>query len=90
MEKLLLVYLVVINLITIGVYGLDKVKAIRREHRISESTLFCVVLAGGGIGALIAIWCFRHKTRHQKFTIGVPAIILAQVAPVLYMIFDKY
>ena len=48
--------------ITYGLYALDKVRAQRREWRISENTLHLLELAGGWPGALLAQEYKRHKT----------------------------
>lgn len=87
---LFLGYILLISIVTFVVYGIDKVKARSHARRIPESTLLSLAAAGGGVGALAGIWLWRHKTRHKSFTIGVPAIIFAQVAVVLWIMADKY
>ncbi|MCQ2289413.1 MAG: DUF1294 domain-containing protein [Muribaculaceae bacterium] len=69
---------------------MDKRRARRQQYRISEATLISLVSLGGGFGALAGIWLLHHKTRHKKFTIGVPAIMMAQVAFVLWLMADPY
>ncbi len=76
---LLIVYLVLINLITLLVYGSDKRRARRGKRRISEKTLFALAAVGGSIGAIAGMYLFRHKTRHWTFRFGLPAILLLQV-----------
>lgn len=78
MTKLLLLYFLVINLAAFIMYGIDKRKAIKKKWRIPENMLIGIVLIGGGIGAELGMHIFRHKTRHKKFTIGVPAIVVIQ------------
>ncbi len=90
MIRLLLIYLVVLSVITFVVYGIDKLRARRHKYRIPESTLLLLAVFGGSVGALLGIYGFRHKTRHKKFTIGVPAILFAQVAVALWMYSDPY
>ena len=82
--KQILLYLIGINVVTFLVYGLDKWKAKRDAWRISESTLLLLAAAGGSVGALLGMQIFRHKTKHVKFTVGVPAILLVQVALVIW------
>ena len=77
--KILLVYLLVINLIAFAMYGLDKQRAIKDKWRIPEKTLLLVALFGGGVGAFAGMQTFRHKTKHWKFLIGVPACILLHI-----------
>ena len=78
--KTIILYLIAINVVTFLVYGLDKWKAKRDAWRISETTLLLLAAAGGSVGALLGMQIFRHKTKHVKFTVGVPAILLVQVA----------
>ena len=81
------IYLIGINILTFLIYGADKWKARRDKWRIPEDTLIWMAIVGGSIGALFAMYLFRHKIRDMKFSLGVPAIILAQVA--IYYFFLK-
>ncbi|MBO5699543.1 MAG: DUF1294 domain-containing protein [Bacteroidaceae bacterium] len=72
--------LVLFNLITFIIYGIDKFKAKKGMWRISESTLLFLALLGGSVGAWVGIKMWRHKTQHWKFRIGVPLIIIIQIA----------
>ena len=82
--KTIILYLIAINVVTFLVYGLDKWKAKRDAWRISETTLLLLAAAGGSVGALLGMQIFRHKTKHVKFTVGVPVILLVQVALVFW------
>ena len=73
-------YLVLMNLVAFIVCGLDKRAARRKKWRIPEKTLFLLAIIGGSTGMLLAMYVFRHKTRHRKFVVGIPAILLMQVA----------
>lgn len=77
--KILILYLVFINLLTFAAYGIDKCKAQKNAWRIKESTLLLLAAAGGSVGALLGMQIFRHKTKHPKFTVGVPLILLVQI-----------
>lgn len=79
MVKYFLAYLLLINLVTFFVYGADKSRARRGLYRISEATLLFLALIGGSIGAYLGIRVFHHKTKHKKFTIGVPVIFVLQI-----------
>ncbi|EGT3617127.1 DUF1294 domain-containing protein [Clostridium perfringens] len=83
---MLIAYLVVINLVAIVLMYIDKQKAKKHKWRISENTLIGVAILGGGIGALWGMHVFRHKTKHAKFTIGIPLILAVQALLVLYII----
>ena len=85
MHNLLILSLIVLlNLITFIVYGIDKLKARKNKWRIPDSTLMLLAIIGGSIGALLGIKVWHHKTLHMKFRYGIPMIILAQPALVIY------
>jgi len=65
---------------------IDKRKAIKRQWRISEKALICISIIGGSIGMLAGMSTFRHKTKHKKFTIGIPLILVIQVIVLIYFI----
>ena len=81
----LLYYLIVINVVTFLVYGIDKVKAKRGYWRISEVTLLMLAVIGGSIGALLGMKVWHHKTMHKKFKYGLPLILLALIALLVYL-----
>jgi len=58
----------------------DKLKAKKGSWRIPEATLLGFAAAGGSIGAIAGMYLFRHKTRHLKFTLGLPLILVMQLA----------
>ena len=80
MKELLFIYLLIINAIAFSLMLIDKYKARKNLWRIPEATLISTALLGGSIGALIGMYTVRHKTRHIKFTVGIPLILLAQIA----------
>ena len=81
----MLSYLVLINLAAFVMFGADKWKAIRDQWRIPEKVLLLAALCGGSIGTFAGMQVFRHKTKHWKFILGVPACILLHLAiAVLY------
>lgn len=82
----LLLYLVSINLLTLALYGIDKLKAKRKSRRISEFTLIMSAVLGGSLGAALGMKLWRHKTRHRKFTIGIPAILIMQTCLAVYIL----
>ena len=88
MANALLYYLIVINILTFAVYGIDKWKARQGSWRISEATLLMLAVIGGTIGVLFGMQVWRHKTMHLKFKYGLPLILLAQIA-LMYLISEK-
>ena len=78
--KYFLLYLLLINAAAFLLMLVDKRKAKKNRWRIPERTLFGSALLGGSVGALLGMYTFRHKTRHPSFTLGMPAILIAQIA----------
>ena len=78
--KYLYYYLIIINAVAFLLMLADKQKARKHRWRIPEATLMGCAALGGSIGALAGMYLFRHKTKHPKFTLGIPAILLIQLA----------
>ncbi len=57
----------------------DKRRAIKGAWRISEASLLTVAILGGSIGSICGMYAFRHKTRHLKFKLGLPLILILQL-----------
>jgi len=88
--KLLIEYLVIVNIIGFALMGIDKRRAIRRSWRIPEATLFLVAIIGGSLGSILGMYTFRHKTRHRIFTIGMPIILIIQVALIVAVMMSPF
>lgn len=84
--KLIITYLILVNAAAFAAYGIDKWKAQHNRWRISEAALLGLALFGGAAGAYAGMRAFRHKTKHAKFTIGVPAILVIQAAAAAYFL----
>jgi len=84
-EHLVLLYLILINAASFLLMLADKLKAKRGAWRIPEKTLLGVAAVGGSIGALAGMYTFRHKTKHLKFTLGIPVILMVQVGLVIWL-----
>ncbi len=78
--KYFLIYLLIINALGFLLMLIDKHKARKNKWRIPEATLMIVAALGGSIGSLLGMYTVRHKTKHPKFTIGIPVILVLQVA----------
>ena len=83
--KYFLLYLLLINAAAFVLMLADKQKAKKNRWRIRERTLIHSAAFGGSVGALLGMYTFRHKTKHPKFTLGVPAILIAQVALAVWL-----
>jgi len=80
LQHIALIYLVIINVVTFFVYGIDKWKAKKSKWRVSEATLLGLAVVGGSIGAWLGMKAWHHKTLHRKFRFGVPLILVVQIA----------
>ena len=80
---MLAAYLAAVNLWAFALMGFDKRRSkIKKKgvRRIRERTLFLSALLGGGLGAFLGMWIFRHKTKHWYFVVGIPLIAIAEAA----------
>lgn len=84
-HRILLIYLAVVNILTIIVFGVDKMNAKSNRQRVRIVTLLGVAFIGGSVGALIGMYGFHHKTKKAYFTVGVPLILLMQVVVLFYV-----
>lgn len=84
---MLIGYLITVNAAAFILMLADKIKAKKNKRRISEATLMGTAAIGGSLGAIAGMYAFRHKTRHPKFTIGLPLILALQIvgAVLLYI-----
>ena len=80
-----IIWLIIINLTAFAVFGIDKKRAKKGQWRIPEKTLFLSVILGGSIGAILGMYIFHHKTKHWYFQIGIPAIMIIQIAAVYWL-----
>ena len=81
-------YLIIINLLTFLLFGLDKRKDKKQRWRIEEKTLFLFCFLGGSLGGLIGMYTFRHKTLKKIFTVGIPVILIIQLLLIIYLKFE--
>ena len=83
--KFVTVYLIIISFISAVVCIYDKAvsKRERVELRVPERTLFLLSVIGGSVAMYITMQIFHHKTKHKSFMIGIPLIILLQLAAVI-------
>ena len=60
-------WMLLVNLLTLVIYGGDKLAACKKWPRVPEITLLLFGLIGGWIGAILGQQLFRHKTQKQPF-----------------------
>ena len=82
-NKILMIYMGIINVITFLAFAIDKINAVKGKRRIKILTLLGLAFVGGSLGALLGMYTLRHKTKVNYFTVGIPLIIVVQVAVVL-------
>ena len=80
MEKVWIGYLILCNVCGLVLMKVDKERAKKHRWRIPEKTLFLVALLGGSAGAWLGMYLFHHKTKHWYFVVGMPLILICQIA----------
>lgn len=85
--KYLLIYLLIINALGFLLMLIDKWKAKHHRWRIPEATLMGVAALGGSVGSLLGMYTVRHKTKHIKFTVGIPLILVVQIFAAVYFLY---
>lgn len=75
------------NIVTFVTFWIDKNLSKHNQSRVSESTLVLMSALGGAAGGLAAMYLFRHKTRHAKFFLGLPAMLLIHIIIAYLIIF---
>lgn len=76
------IILLILNIVVMFIYGIDKLLAKAHKRRIREATLLLCALFTGGVGAMFGMILFNHKTSKKKFRILVPLIIVLEAAAV--------
>ena len=84
---LFLLYLIVINISTFILFGMDKRKAVNKKWRIPESTLLGLSIIGGSVGSFLGMNLFKHKTKKFYFKFGLPIILILQI--ILFLVVLK-
>ena len=74
-----IIYLIIINILSFSLMGIDKYKAITNKWRISEYTLFGISLLGGSLGTLLGMFTFHHKTKKNSFRILIPIFLIINI-----------
>jgi len=83
-------YLLIVNIAGFVSMGIDKRRAVKKEWRTPEATLFLIAGIGGSIGSIIGMKHFRHKTKHWYFVIGMPFILIVQIILAAFICFKFF
>ena len=73
------IYLLAVNALGLFIMHYDKYLAKNNKWRIPEKTLIGIAAIGGSVGCLLGMYSARHKTKHPKFTIGIPVLLIVQI-----------
>ena len=79
-----LIYLA-IGIVSVMVTVYDKVAAKKRKRRIPEQVLFFWAGIGGALPMLLTMKIINHKTRHKRFMLGLPAIIIVHTILAIFL-----
>ena len=84
-------YVLIINALTGIITVYDKIAAKKLpKKRIPEKTLFLLAFIGGSPAELLVMCLIRHKTKHKKFMVGLPVILVLQIgAAAFYLLAEK-
>jgi uncharacterized membrane protein YsdA (DUF1294 family) len=74
-----LVVIAVMNLVSFALMGIDKRRARRGVWRISEKALFLTTACFGGLGGVLGMRVFHHKTQHWYFRVFFPVLLVVQI-----------
>lgn len=85
-----IIYMLVINFISIVITIYDKKSAKRNKQRVPEKTLLLFSVLGGSVCMLLTMKKIKHKTKHKKFMVGIPVIIILQVLLVIFLLYLRY
>jgi len=80
-----LFYLMIINIVSFCLFAWDKQRSRKGAWRIRERDLLLLAILGGSLGSLLGMYTLQHKTRHIKFKVGIPLIVLLQAVLLFYV-----
>lgn len=86
MDKILVFTALLMSVCAFVLMGLDKIYAKARRRRIPEKVLFLAAILFGGVGGMLGMLFFRHKTRHWYFAVFFPLLAIIQLAALFIFI----
>ncbi len=84
--KYAVAYIIIVNILSFCLYGIDKSAAIKQKQRIPNRVLLLMAIIGGSLGALAGMYTFRHKTKKWYYTITVPVLLVIQIAAAVLLL----
>lgn len=63
-----IIYMIIVNIVALLVFKLDKYKANNKKYRISEMFFYIISLLGGSTGIIFGIILFKHKISKNSFS----------------------
>lgn len=72
-------YILIVNILASAVTVIDKNAAKKHRRRVRERDLMLISAVGGSVGMFITMKVIHHKTKHPKFMIGIPVMIVLQL-----------
>lgn len=76
---ILVKYWILINILTVLIFAIDKLKARMNRWRIRESVLLGLSFIGGAVGGLFSMYICHHKTQKKRFSIGLPMMVILHI-----------
>lgn len=90
-EKMLIIYLGIISLISVIIAVYDKKAAVKRpDRRVPEAKLLLFAFLGGSFAMYLTMQGIRHKTKHLKFMLGIPLIMVLQIVAAYLIYYYLY
>lgn len=72
--------LLIVSALSVLVTVIDKLVAGKKRSRVPEQTLFLLAVLGGSAAMYLTMLLIRHKTKHKRFMLGLPLILIVQLA----------
>ncbi len=84
--KYTVIYIIIVNIAALCLYGIDKSAAIKQKQRIPNRVLLLIAVFGGSLGALAGMYTFRHKTKKWYYTITVQVLLVIQITAAVLLL----
>lgn len=84
-KNIIKTYLIALNILTFIMFAIDKNRSINKKYRLSVNFLLTLALAGGSLGALLAMYIFKHKISKFIFKYGILIMMIAQIILYVYI-----